>query len=107
MSDAHKPARWGGGSGKKSVQAHQGTAPPAPPEPVQTGPDATDAAKALAAEHSVDLTFVVGTGQDGRITKDDVAATIEPPAEPEPAEPVPDEADTPAAKAAAAAAEQA
>lgn len=36
------------------------------------GPDATDAARSLAAERGVDLSEVKGTGADGRITKDDV-----------------------------------
>ena len=34
--------------------------------------DATDGAKELASEQSVDLRQVAGTGQDGRITKGDV-----------------------------------
>lgn len=36
----------------------------------------TDAAKALAEEHNIDLNDVEGTGQDGRITKDDVLKAI-------------------------------
>lgn len=39
-----------------------------------SGPDATDAARKLAAERSLDLSEVKGTGADGRITKDDVEA---------------------------------
>jgi len=40
-------------------------------------PDATDAAKALAEENAIDLTAVIGTGKDGRITIGDVRALIE------------------------------
>jgi pyruvate/2-oxoglutarate dehydrogenase complex dihydrolipoamide acyltransferase (E2) component len=79
MAD-YSPSKWGGG-GKRSVQAtHSGASTPAheptPAEPTPEGPDATDAAKALAAEHNIDLATVSGSGVDGRITKDDVAALI-------------------------------
>jgi pyruvate dehydrogenase E2 component (dihydrolipoamide acetyltransferase) len=43
----------------------------APAEPV-----ATDAARALAEEKGIDLATVQGTGAEGRITKDDVAAVL-------------------------------
>jgi pyruvate/2-oxoglutarate dehydrogenase complex dihydrolipoamide acyltransferase (E2) component len=36
------------------------------------GPDATEAALALAASYGLDITEVVGTGSGGRITKWDV-----------------------------------
>lgn len=36
------------------------------------GPEATEAARELAAANSVDLEHVRGTGQDGKITKADV-----------------------------------
>ena len=88
MGDEHRPNTWGG-SGKRSVQAvPRARLSPAPAtEPVyQDGPDATDAAKALAAEHQIDLANVTGTGADGRITKDDVAALVTPPSESEQAE---------------------
>lgn len=39
--------------------------------------DATDAARDLANENSVDLNQVEGTGQDGRVTVDDVKAHLE------------------------------
>ena len=40
-------------------------------------PDATDAARDLAAEHSLDLSYVIGTGAAGRILVRDVRACIE------------------------------
>lgn len=97
MTDAFAPARWTGG--KRSVQANPKPDAPAPapapveapaPEPVpapETGTeiqidepaqaftrpvDATDAARALAAERGLQLTTIVGTGKDGRVTQQDV-----------------------------------
>jgi pyruvate/2-oxoglutarate dehydrogenase complex dihydrolipoamide acyltransferase (E2) component len=43
----------------------------------RTGPDVTDAAARLAAEHSIDLSEVAGTGKDGRIIDADVQAVID------------------------------
>lgn len=88
------PARWPETStGKRSVQAARpGTPAASAPDPVAEGPDATDAAKALAAEHGIDLASVTGTGAEGRITKDDVASVVAAATE-EPHEPVPDEAE--------------
>jgi pyruvate/2-oxoglutarate dehydrogenase complex dihydrolipoamide acyltransferase (E2) component len=40
------------------------------------GPDVTDAAARLAADNSIDLTEVAGTGKDGRIIDADVQAVI-------------------------------
>lgn len=40
------------------------------------GPLATDAARQLAFQHGVDLNDVTGTGAEGRITRDDVAAFV-------------------------------
>ncbi len=107
-----RPARWSGGSGKRSVMANTATPPEAEPaqEPASDGPNASDAARALAAEHNVDLREVTATGATG-ITKGDVetyiAANAEPEPEPEPEpeseseqqtfEPIPDEADEPPA----------
>lgn len=99
-SDSHA-ARWSG-RGKRSVQVNEAAAPPPPapapppvitPEPAPepepevapeaTAPEepveellATDAARQLAAEWSIDLAKVTGTGAEGRITKDDVAALL-------------------------------
>jgi pyruvate/2-oxoglutarate dehydrogenase complex dihydrolipoamide acyltransferase (E2) component len=53
--------------------------PAAEPEeetPSPPPPNATDAAKALAAECGVDLALVTGTGADGQITKPDVKSYI-------------------------------
>jgi pyruvate/2-oxoglutarate dehydrogenase complex dihydrolipoamide acyltransferase (E2) component len=86
MGDEHRPNTWGG-SGKRSVQAIRTTGTIQATQELPSydaGPDATDAAKALAAEHGVDLANVTGTGSESRITKDDVAAHIEPVEEPEP-----------------------
>ncbi|MES2179864.1 MAG: E3 binding domain-containing protein [Gemmatimonadota bacterium] len=101
MDSFSGPARWPAEpGGKRSVQANKpGGAFAQPEPPVAAGPDATDAAKALAAEHGIDLRDVTGTGNDGRITKDDVQAIVDA-ATAEPVEPVPDEAETPAAETA-------
>ncbi len=93
-----QPARWGSSGGKRSVQATavtSSTTVPDPAIPPDDGPDATDAAKALAAEHGINLSNVegTGTGDPPRITKDDVQKVVDE-ATAEPAEPlVPDEAD--------------
>ncbi len=93
-----QPARWPPGGGKKSVQARtttSSTSVPDPAIPPDDGPDATDAAKALAAEHGINLASVegTGTGEPPRITKDDVQKVVDE-ATAAPAEPlVPDEAD--------------
>lgn len=92
----HGPALWTG-SGKRSVQATEPSdtqaEPPAAPEgegeptvredfaPViheqPTEPvEATDAAKALAAENNIDLATITGTGAGGRVTQDDVKALL-------------------------------
>lgn len=44
-------------------------------------PQATDAARRMAAENDVDLNLIDGTGEDGRIVVDDVQAVLD--AEPE------------------------
>jgi pyruvate dehydrogenase E2 component (dihydrolipoamide acetyltransferase) len=87
----HGPEFWTGNTGKRSVKAKEPTpkpAPPvedeqpstkeeapAPPETAESG-EATDAAKALAAEHGVDITTVQGSGSGGRVTQDDVKALL-------------------------------
>lgn len=48
--------------------------PPAAPEP--TEPRVSVALAAFAAEHSVDLETIVGTGKDGRVRKSDIEAVI-------------------------------
>lgn len=110
MTSPHHGARWSG-RGKRSVQvgdvepAVEPTeetpptepTPEPPPEPqpetpverpvepeqpqLPTEPLATDAARTYAAMNGVDLATVTGTGAEGRITKDDVAASISPPSE--------------------------
>jgi pyruvate/2-oxoglutarate dehydrogenase complex dihydrolipoamide acyltransferase (E2) component len=42
----------------------------------ETGPSATDAARALAEEHGIDLASVKATGANSNITKADVEAAI-------------------------------
>ncbi len=91
MGDQHRPARWGGtDEGKRSVQARTVDRPPRVPPPGKTAPpaepEASDAAKALAASEGISLADVVATGATG-ITKADVERTIEAQkaeAEPEP-----------------------
>ncbi len=92
------PARWPETGGKRAVQAHGAPRPTVTPDaPPATGPDATDAAKALAAEHGIRLENVTGTGSEGRITKDDVQTVVDAATAP-PAEPlIPDEAEAPPA----------
>ena len=46
------------------------------PEP-DPEPDATDAARALAAEHDLDLHSIAGSGADGRVLVRDVRALID------------------------------
>lgn len=103
MTSPHHPGRWSG-RGKRSVQVSSTTsAPPvyvapapepepepqpepepeavAEPEPEpepEPAPEplATDAARQLADERGVDLAKVSGSGAEGRITKDDVAAYL-------------------------------
>ncbi len=56
------------------------SAPPAPPRPGTDGdgsPYVTPLVRKLAAEHSVDLTTLSGTGVGGRIRKQDVLAAAE------------------------------
>lgn len=97
MTDAFAPARWTGG--KRSVQANPKPDAPEPePAPVEAEPvpapetgteieieepptqaltrsvavDATDAARALAAQRGLQIAGIVGTGKDGRVTQQDV-----------------------------------
>lgn len=81
MGDQHRPARWGGtDEGKRSVQARTVDRPRRVPPPGRTAapaePEASDAAKALAASQGINLADVVATGATG-ITKADVERTIE------------------------------
>lgn len=43
----------------------------------RTGPEVTPAAAKLAADNSIDLSDVTGTGEDGAIKKDDVQNVID------------------------------
>jgi 2-oxoglutarate dehydrogenase E2 component (dihydrolipoamide succinyltransferase) len=54
-------------------------AEPASPEPADGGGDAqsSPAARAIAAEHGIDLAGVKGSGPNGRITKEDVLNAVE------------------------------
>jgi 2-oxoglutarate dehydrogenase E2 component (dihydrolipoamide succinyltransferase) len=56
--------------------------PPARPAPSQApasdeGAQTSPAARAIAAEHGIDLTSLEGSGPNGRITKEDVARAVE------------------------------
>lgn len=53
-----------------------GTAAQAEPVKVETSPNATDGAIAAAKEHNIDLSTVQGTGENGRIIKNDITALL-------------------------------
>lgn len=81
------------GSGASAATAQPAAAAPAPaaaaaPAPAGDGPAAlSPSVRRAVLEHGVDPATVVGTGKDGRITKDDViaaAATPAPAAAPSP-----------------------
>lgn len=98
----------GNGTGARKNGQHQAAAPevqptPAPIQPVvepkvaYTGRISPVVGR-IAAEHSVDLGRIVGTGRDGRITKEDVLAYVESQkatAAPSPALPVESRQETP------------
>lgn len=81
MASEHHATRWAG-SGKRSVRVGQqpesetGTTVSVEPASEDDAAEATDAARELADEHGIDLATVSGTGAEGRITKDDVAALV-------------------------------
>lgn len=52
------------------------TATTMPPEPIGFRPHASPIARRLAAEHSIDLTAVTGSGPGGRIVEADVLAAV-------------------------------
>lgn len=82
MGREGRAATWSGG--KRSVRADADTTPTndvvtqqnTAGEEQAAEPLATDAAKKLAAEHGIDLATVTGTGAEGRVTRDDVAALL-------------------------------
>jgi 2-oxoglutarate dehydrogenase E2 component (dihydrolipoamide succinyltransferase) len=62
--------------------ASEAPAPPPAPAPSQApasdeGAQTSPAARAIAAEHGIDLTSLEGSGPNGRITKEDVARAVE------------------------------
>lgn len=61
------------------VLAPSDEAPPATDAPHDDAPDLdiTDAADALAAEHDLDLSQTIGSGEGGRILKSDVQSLID------------------------------
>ena len=67
MGEPKGPARWSGE--KRSVRASG--------QDDGTDVSWTDAAKALADEHGIDITTVEGTGADGNVTKADVQAVVD------------------------------
>ena len=87
-----------------------GTAPPAGGR--ESGVQTSPAARAVAAEHGIDLGTVTGSGPNGRVTKDDVLQAVErkqggaaPAAPPKPAAPPARPAAAPAAATAPASAD--
>ncbi|MFQ3660949.1 MAG: dihydrolipoamide acetyltransferase family protein [Chloroflexaceae bacterium] len=73
-------------AGQAAVATAPGSAPPAPAQPAPTAPAADGALRSgfispvvarLAAEHGLDLTRITGTGQGGRVTKQDVLRYLE------------------------------
>ena len=59
-------------AGLKPVTASQAPTPSTPAEP-----KASDAAKALAEQHGIDLATITGTGADGNIIVGDVQAVVD------------------------------
>lgn len=56
------------------------TSPPAPPPPSSPALPATPVARRMAEAEGIDLAAVAGSGAGGRVTKQDVAARLTPPA---------------------------
>jgi 2-oxoisovalerate dehydrogenase E2 component (dihydrolipoyl transacylase) len=65
------------------------TSLPAEPSPAPQRPRYSPAVRRLAEEHGLDLTRIQGSGEGGRVTRDDVLAFLERPAEPAAAAPSP------------------
>jgi 2-oxoglutarate dehydrogenase E2 component (dihydrolipoamide succinyltransferase) len=84
------------GAAPAAAPAAPATPPPAPAtadEGAQTSP----AARAIAAEHGIDLATLKGTGPNGRVTKEDVARAVEEKNHPQAAAPAAPAAPAPAA----------
>jgi 2-oxoglutarate dehydrogenase E2 component (dihydrolipoamide succinyltransferase) len=72
-----QPATTGGDeAGAAGAEARAGEEPPAAAADGQE-PKTSPAARALAAEHRVDITAIRGSGPTGRVTKEDVQKTLE------------------------------
>src|SRR5687768_4847144 len=72
----------GGGSAAPAKEAGKAAAPAAEPAPSPTaksedGAQTSPAARAIAAEHGIDLGSLKGSGPNGRITKEDVLKAAE------------------------------
>ncbi len=72
----------------------------APPEPVRRQPRSSPLVRRMAREHGVDLADVPGTGEGGRVSKQDMLAFLDR-REPAAAAPAPEAAETPPAPPAA------
>jgi 2-oxoglutarate dehydrogenase E2 component (dihydrolipoamide succinyltransferase) len=101
---AAAPAASGNGGGAAAEPA----APPAAPAPAASGDgggQTSPAARAIAAEHGIDLASLRGSGPNGRITKEDVLRAVDAKTAPQSAPaPAPAAAPSPAKPAAPAAA---
>lgn len=80
-----------GATGKTQTKAQADPGDPAPPSPTNTGETpagkgkATPVARRMAEAEGVDLAQIDGSGAGGRVTRQDIAARVEPRTRPEPA----------------------
>ncbi len=78
--DSQPPASEAAESTPATRPAPPATSPPAPPPPSSPALPATPVARRMAEAEGIDLAAVAGSGAGGRVTKQDVAARLTPPA---------------------------
>ena len=78
--DGQPPASEAAESAPATRPAPPTTSPPAPPPPSSPALPATPVARRMAEAEGIDLAAVAGSGAGGRVTKQDVAARLTPPA---------------------------
>ncbi len=79
LTDTITAAPSAGGGGRTSAPPAAGPAPTAPASPQGTRLIVSPRAKALAADRSIDLSTITGTGPGGRIVEEDVVNAPAPP----------------------------